>query len=79
METLIRIEEIKINGIKNVLHGEISFNEYVNIQKGNFNELKSILGIYGQNGSGKTTVLETTKLLKNLLIGRKYQMILISL
>ena len=39
--------------------------------KGNFHDLKSVLGIYGQNGSGKTTVLEVTKLLKNILIGNK--------
>ena len=71
MKELVRIEEIKINGIKNVRHGEISFNEYSNILKGNFHELKSVLGIYGQNGSGKTTVLEVTKLLKNILIGNK--------
>ncbi len=71
MEELIRIEEIKINGIKNVCHGEISFNEYSHILKGNFYDLKSVLGIYGQNGSGKTTVLEVTKLLKNILCGNK--------
>lgn len=71
MKELVRIEEIKINGIKNVCHGEISFNEFNNILKGNFHDLKSVLGIYGQNGSGKTTVLEVTKLLKNILIGNK--------
>lgn len=71
MKELVRIEKIKINGIKNVCHGEISFNEYSNILKGNFHDLKSVLGIYGQNGSGKTTVLEVTKLLKNILIGNK--------
>lgn len=69
MEELVRIERIEINGIKNVVHGEINFNEYANIQKGNFKDLKSVLGIYGQNGSGKTTVLETTKLLKEILTG----------
>lgn len=71
MKELVRIEEIKINGIKNVCRGKISFNEYSNILKGNFHDLKSVLGIYGQNGSGKTTVLEVTKLLKNILIGNK--------
>ena len=71
MKELVRIEEIKINGIKNVCHGKISFNEYSNILKGNFHDLKSVLGIYGQNGSGKTTVLEVTKLLKNILLGNK--------
>lgn len=71
MEELVRIERIEINGIKNVVHGEINFNEYANIQKGDFKDLKSVLGIYGQNGSGKTTVLETTKLLKVILTGDK--------
>lgn len=71
MNEMIRIERIEIKGIKNVRQGVINFNEYGNIVKGNFNDLKSVLGIYGQNGSGKTTVLEVTKLLKNILTGEK--------
>lgn len=71
MNELVRIEEIKINGIKNVCHGKITFNEYSHILKGNFHDFKAVLGIYGQNGSGKTTVLEATKLLKSILIGDK--------
>lgn len=71
MENLIRIENIEINGIKNVSHGEIVFKEYSEVLKGNFDNLTSVLGIYGQNGSGKTTVLEVTKLLKNILVGNK--------
>ncbi len=71
MKELVRIEEIQINGIKNVCHGGITFNEYSSILKGNFHDLKSVLGIYGQNGSGKTTVLEVTKLLKNILMGNR--------
>ena len=46
MKELVRIEEIKINGIKNVCHGKISFNEYSNILKGNFHDLKSVLGMF---------------------------------
>lgn len=71
MKELVRIESIEIRGIKNVRQGIVNFNEYNNIIKGNFEDLKSVLGIYGQNGSGKTTVLEVTKLLKNILIGEK--------
>lgn len=71
MKEIVRLESIKIEGIKNVEYGELSFEEYFNIQKGKFDELKSILGIYGQNGSGKTTVLETAKLLKIILSGEK--------
>ncbi|MEG0093789.1 MAG: AAA family ATPase [Erysipelotrichaceae bacterium] len=71
MEELVRIENIKISGIKNVTHGEINFNEYTNILNKDLTSFKSILGIYGQNGSGKTTVLETTTILKNILLGDK--------
>lgn len=35
------------------------------------NDFNSVLGIYGQNGSGKTTALETAKILKNVLSGEK--------
>ena len=69
MENLVRIESIEINGIKNVCHGVIDFNEYANILKGNFHDWKSVIGIYGQNGSGKTTVLEVTQLLKKIILG----------
>lgn len=71
MKKMVRIVRIEIQGIKNVCYGAINFNEYASIIKGDFGNLKSILGIYGQNGSGKTTVLEVTKLLKNILIGNK--------
>lgn len=71
MKTTVRIERIEIKGIKNVRQGFIDFNEYGDVVKGKFSDLKSVLGIYGQNGSGKTTVIEVTKLLKNILIGNK--------
>ncbi|MGX8850715.1 hypothetical protein [Amedibacillus sp. YH-ame10] len=71
MEEMVRIEQIEIKGIKNVRSGTVNFNEYGNILKGKFDDLKSVLGIYGQNGSGKTTILEVSKLLKNILIGGK--------
>lgn len=69
MQELIRIERIEINGIKNVMHGVIKFSEFDSITKGIEHPFKSVLGIYGQNGSGKTTVLEVTKILKNILMG----------
>lgn len=65
---LVRIEEIKIKGIKNVLNGNIKFREFQNISKGDFS-FHSVLGIYGPNGSGKTTILESTLLLRDILQG----------
>ncbi len=70
MENKVRLESIKIEGIKNVDHGEIILNELSKIEQGQFlNQEGSVLGIYGQNGSGKTTVLEATKLIKIILSG----------
>lgn len=68
---IIRIEKMEINGIKNINHGEFEFEEYKQILKGNLDTDKcSMLGIYGQNGSGKTSILESVKILKNILLGQ---------
>ena len=35
MSTIVRIEKIEINGIKNINHGEFEFEEYKQLLKGN--------------------------------------------
>ena len=61
--TILRIEEIIIQNYKNVSYGEIDF-------KNNNSNLKaSILGLYGQNGGGKTTLIDAIKLLKCVMMG----------
>lgn len=70
-QEIVRLLELKINNIKNVRNGEIDLINYSNI-KNNFNlKIGDILGIYGQNGSGKTTVVDAMGILKNILIGEK--------
>lgn len=70
-QEIVRLLELKINNIKNVKNGEIDLINYSNI-KNNFNlKIGDILGIYGQNGSGKTTVVDAMGILKNILIGEK--------
>ncbi|MGL5202056.1 AAA family ATPase [Cetobacterium sp.] len=70
-QEIVRLLELKINNIKNVKNGEIDLINYSNI-KNNFNlKIGDILGIYGQNGSGKTTVVDVMGILKNILIGEK--------
>lgn len=64
MERLfVRIEKITLNNFKNVNHGTVSLT----------NSLKkydaSVLGLYGQNGSGKTALIEAIEVLKTLLCG----------
>ena len=69
-KSLVRIESISINNFKNVNFGTLSF---VNERK-DFES--SIVGLYGQNGSGKTALIDAIALLKLALshqpIPRKY-------
>lgn len=64
-KSIVRITNIYIKNFKNVRGGEISF---INNRK-NFNA--SILGLYGQNGSGKTALIDAIELLKYALRGMK--------
>ena len=59
----IRIDHIEINNFKNVKHGVIDLTS----KKQN----ASILALYGQNGSGKTALIECIEILKNAISGRK--------
>ena len=58
----IRISELVIENFKNIKHGKIVFN---NREK----KRADILGIYGQNGSGKTAVIDALFILKAMLKG----------
>lgn len=63
-DAVVRLESIEIKNFKNVCHGKISFE----------NSRKpydaSILGLYGQNGSGKTALIDAIALLKFALSGQ---------
>jgi len=67
-DTIVRLLELKINNLKNVESGTI---ELLNSDIKDSLKLKrgDILGIYGQNGSGKTTVIEALGILKKTLTG----------
>ena len=61
---IVRITEMSIQNFKNVVNGSLSL---INTRK---DYKASIVGIYGQNGSGKTSVIEVLSLLKNVLCGQ---------
>ena len=60
---IVRISKICIQNFKNVVSGEISFENPKKDYKA------SVLGLYGQNGSGKTALIDAISLLKLLLCG----------
>ncbi len=64
MDTMVRLESISIENFKNVKYGRLNF---ANNRK---NYRTSILGLYGQNGSGKTALIDAMELLQAILKGR---------
>lgn len=68
---IVRLLKISIRNIKNVNNGTITFKNNGNIKKDLKLKKADILGIYGQNGSGKTALVEAMNILQNLLRGEK--------
>ncbi|OQA64988.1 MAG: recombination protein F [Ignavibacteria bacterium ADurb.Bin266] len=60
----VRLESIKIQDFKNVKCGEIF------LDSGKKKNIAEIIGLYGQNGSGKTALIDALSLLKKLFCGR---------
>lgn len=65
---VVRLLAIEIMNLKNVKNGKIDFLNS-NIEKNLKLQLGDVLGIYGQNGSGKTAIIEALEVLKSILIG----------
>lgn len=63
-DTIVRLESISIQNFKNVKNGQLSF---ANNRKP---FRTSILGLYGQNGSGKTALIDAIELLQLALKGQ---------
>ena len=66
---VIRIQRASIRNFRNVESGEIRFP--CNYSEDIFAPKADVLGIYGQNGSGKTTFIDALEILKTLLSGQK--------
>jgi energy-coupling factor transporter ATP-binding protein EcfA2 len=66
-DSLVRICAIELKGFKNIEYGLIEMASTLN--KAFFSTKSDILGIYGQNGSGKTAIIEAMGFIQNLLMG----------
>lgn len=65
----VRIAEIELKNFKSVRHGHVVMNcgkKFVP-----YGTQSDILGVYGQNGSGKTSLIEAISILKYALSGEK--------
>lgn len=62
---IVRIQKIKISNFKNVENGTIEFKN--NIFENDIQSKAELLGIYGQNGSGKTALVDASLFFKMLL------------
>jgi AAA15 family ATPase/GTPase len=63
----IRIQEIELSNFKNIKYGKIALPSYLNKNSKPHNA--DIVGLYGQNGSGKTALVDAMWILKHALIG----------
>ncbi|MFY8264111.1 AAA family ATPase [Clostridium perfringens] len=73
--TIVRLQEIEIKNLKNVEYGKVTLQSYNNLRK-KINGTKEekatdVLGIYGQNGSGKTSLVDSINILETLLLGKE--------
>ncbi|MCL2560315.1 MAG: ATP-binding protein [Turicibacter sp.] len=66
MQTNINITHIEVENFKNIRKGSMAF---PNVEDP-LAEKHKVLGLYGQNGSGKTAIVQAFKLLKCLITGK---------
>jgi len=64
MDAIVRLVSVTIQNFKNVSYGTISF------ENNRKNYKSSVLGLYGQNGSGKTALIDAIEFLQSALCGR---------
>ena len=65
MGSIVRLASLTISNIKNVRNGQISMS---NAYRKQFSANRAeVLGIYGQNGSGKTAVIDTLYYLQRIM------------
>ena len=67
MKRVVRLCEVRLEKFKNIAHGIIEMPKSKYSEQCGYSS--DILGIFGQNGSGKTAVIEAVAIIKKLLSG----------
>lgn len=67
MEIIVRLQSLSLQNIKNVKYGKIEMPNTYKKQSSYRNA--EVLGIYGQNGSGKTAVVDALYFIQRIMIG----------
>ena len=65
-DNVVRILEINLKNYKNISDGRVKMSDISNIENG----AGDVLGIYGQNGSGKTSIISTVGIIKDVFSGK---------
>ncbi len=65
----VRIIRSEIHNLKNVNFGEVTYMNYGSVNSKAALDKTDIVGVYGQNGSGKTALVESLDILKFILRG----------
>lgn len=68
-KNLVRIVETELENFKNVNYGDIKFVNHSNAEYRAELKESDINGIYGQNGSGKTAIIEAFDILQHIMSG----------
>ena len=67
--SIVRIQKIELKNFKNVEKGCIEFKSNPKDEE-NYNPKAEIIGIYGQNGSGKTALVNACDFIKKIMEGK---------
>ncbi len=70
-DIIVRVQSLEIEGFKSISKGTLVLDSESNLSSRSGFMHGNLKGIYGQNGSGKTSIIEIFKLLKNIWSGLK--------
>lgn len=65
-DNVVRILEVNLKNYKNISNGTVKMASIENIEDG----IGDILGIYGQNGSGKTSIISAIRIIQDMFTGK---------